>query len=260
MSNEIAKTARNDLESMADYLVKSKLFGLATKEQAVSLMLLAQAEGKHPAIAAREYHIVQGRPALSADAALARFQQAGGKVEWHDYTDSKVSATFSHPSGGSATIDWDMKRAASAGLGGKDMWRKFPRQMLRSRVISEGVRTVYPGVVIGVYTPEEVMDFEEPALRQMRDVTPPKADDATVKRLEAAKKFIANAADEVALNRIIQSENYKRLLADLDGTPLKDELVRVTAERLHALQPDVPEVPEWVADGVDNAATIEVRV
>ena len=33
--------------------------------------------------------------------------------------------------------------------------------MLRARVISEGIRTVYPGVVVGVYTPEEVSDMPQ---------------------------------------------------------------------------------------------------
>jgi len=36
------------------------------------------------------------------------------------------------------------------------MYRKFPRQMLRSRCISEGVRTVYPVATGGMYAPEEV--------------------------------------------------------------------------------------------------------
>lgn len=150
----------SDIEKMAIAIASSKLFGVTTKEQAMSLMLIAQAEGTHPALAARDYHIIQGRPALKADAMMARFQQAGGRVEWRELTDERVCATFSHPSGGSVTIDWDMKRAKDAQIGGKDMWKKFPRQMLRARVISEGIRTVFPGVVIGVYTPEEVQDFE----------------------------------------------------------------------------------------------------
>lgn len=45
---------------------------------------------------------------------------------------------------------------------GKDNYKKFPRQMLRARVISEGVRAVYPGVLQGMYTPEEVQEFEAP--------------------------------------------------------------------------------------------------
>lgn len=148
-----------ELEAMASHIVKSGLFGLKRQEEAVALMLVAQAEGRHPGTVAAEYHIIQGRPALKADAILARFQSAGGKVEWKDYTDTKVSGTFSHPAGGSLYVEWDMDRAKAAGLGGKDNWKKYPRQMLRARVVSDAVRGVYPAVLQGFYTPEEVQDF-----------------------------------------------------------------------------------------------------
>jgi hypothetical protein len=108
----------------------------------------------------RDYHVIQVRPTLKADAMLARFQQNGGKVEWHTLTNEEVSATFSHPAGGSAKITWTFAEAKKIGLTGKDNWNKYPRAMLRARVVSEGVRTVYPGVVIGAYTPEEAQDME----------------------------------------------------------------------------------------------------
>ena len=146
---------------LAESFANSGLFGVKSPDQALALMALCEAEGLHPAIAVRDYHIIQGKPALKADAMMARFQAAGGKVEWKDLSDERVCATFSHPSGGSATIDWDMKRAQAAGFAGKDNWKKFPRAMLRSRVVSEGIRTVFPGVVVGVYTPEEVADFDD---------------------------------------------------------------------------------------------------
>jgi len=97
-----------DIERMAGAVARSGLFGVKTQEQAMALMLIAQAEGMHPAIAARDYHIIQGRPALKADAMLARFQQAGGKVEWREYTDTKVIGVFSHPSGGSVSVEWSI--------------------------------------------------------------------------------------------------------------------------------------------------------
>lgn len=150
-----------DVQKMAVAIAKSGLFGVNTPEQALALMLLAQAEGLHPVTAARDYHIIDGRPALKADAMLARFIRAGGKVRWHRLSDEAAVATFSHPDGGSVQIDWTIVRARRAGLGGKPMWAKYPRQMLRSRVISEGIRTVYPAVATGVYTPEEVSDFDE---------------------------------------------------------------------------------------------------
>lgn len=149
------------LDRMAAAVAQSKLFGVTNKEQALALMLVAQAEGLHPATAARDYHIIQGRPALKADAMLARYLNSGGKVEWKEHTDTKVSAVFSHPQGGTLPVEWDMDRAKKAGLSGKDMWAKYPRQMLRARVISEGIRATNPAVAVGVYTPEEVHDMEE---------------------------------------------------------------------------------------------------
>ena len=41
--------------------------------------------------------------------------------------------------------------------------------MLRARCISEGIRSVYPGCVVGVYTPEEVEDFK-PQVKNMGEV------------------------------------------------------------------------------------------
>ena len=150
-----------EMQEMAKIGVESNFYGFK-KSEALVLMLIAQSEGKHPATVFSQYHVIQGRPALKSDAMLARFQQAGGKVEWHTHTNEKVSATFIHPQGGSLTVDWDMQRAKEAGLTGKDNYKKFPRQMLRARVISEGVRAVYPGVLQGMYTPEEVGEFDAP--------------------------------------------------------------------------------------------------
>jgi len=161
MSKEITvqQPSMSDMEKMATALVKSSLFGMKTVDQALALMIVASAEGKHPGTVAAEYHIIQGKASLRSDAMLARFQQAGGKVEWHEHTDTNVSATFSHPQGGSLRVDWDMARAKAAGIAGKDNWKHYPRQMLRARVVSEGVRAVFPAVIQGLYTPEEVADF-----------------------------------------------------------------------------------------------------
>jgi hypothetical protein len=128
MTTAIATIPVSDVERMARAVASSKLFGVKSAEEALALM-------------------------------LRDFLSAGGKVQWLVLDDKKAEATFSHPSGGTVTIGWDMARAKAAGLGGKDMWAKYPRQMLRSRVVSEGIRTVFPGATSGMYVPEEVQDF-----------------------------------------------------------------------------------------------------
>jgi hypothetical protein len=174
MSHELV--TMNDMERMAKVFVKSKLFGVENEDQAIALMLLSAAENIHPAIAVRDFHIIKGRHALKADAMLARFQQAGGVIEWEEYTDTRCAAKFSHPKHcpKPVLVEWTMDRAKVAGITGKDNWRNYPRQMLRARVISDGIKTTFPVGSVGVYTVEEVMDFDEPKAMKPA-VTMPKA-------------------------------------------------------------------------------------
>ena len=149
----------SEVKEMATHATKSGLFGLPSAEAALSLMLLCQADGMHPMQAVRKYHIIKGRPSMRAEAMLAEFQANGGKIQWIERSDTKCSAQFSHPSGGELVVEWSIKRAEQAGLLGKDNWKQYPCQMLAARVISEGVRALFPAVVCGVYTPEEIQDF-----------------------------------------------------------------------------------------------------
>ena len=187
------------IERMGQYIAKSGFFGVKTPEQAIALMLIAQAEGRHPASAAQDYHVIQNRPALKADTMLARFQQAGGVVQWEEYTDTRVAATFSHLQGGKVTVDWDMDRAKRAGLGSKGNWKNYPRAMLRARVISEGIRTVYPAVLGGMYTPEEVSDMPPievmPEPEKTKAAKKPKAESPLVIHALTSSDIEASFAD-----------------------------------------------------------------
>lgn len=150
----------SDIETMAKAITKSGLFGIKSPDQAVALMLVAQSEGRHPASVASEFDIIQGRPALKSQAALARFQAAGGKIQWTSRGPTKCSAKFSHAQGGELEITWTMERANAAGLTGKQTWKQYPDQMLSARVVAEGVRAVFPACLNGVYLAEEVQDFD----------------------------------------------------------------------------------------------------
>lgn len=195
------QVALGDMQVMASAIVKSGLFGMKTPDQALALMIVATAEGRHPGSVASDYHIIQGRASLKADSMLARFQQSGGRVEWHDHTNEKVSATFSHPAGGSLRIDWDMPRAKAAGLGGKDNWRSYPRQMLRARVISEGVRATFPAVLNGMYTPEEVGEFDAP--RPARAV---KVEPVVEVKVEPVAEIVAVPATPVIEAEVVSND------------------------------------------------------
>lgn len=178
MTNLPATTATgmapfDEIQRMGAAIARSGLFGIKTPDQAVALMLIAQAEGRHPAIVARDYDIIQGRPAKKAEAVQRDFIAAGGTIEWHALSDEIADASFSHPAGGKVRITWTLEQAKAAGLASKDNWRKFPRAMLRARCVSEGCRTVCPSSTSGLYVPEEVQDFEAKSPREVSELPPP---------------------------------------------------------------------------------------
>lgn len=203
------------MERMAATVAKSGLYGMKTTEQALTLMLLSRAEGIDPMAAVRDYHVISGRPALKADTMLARFQSSGGRVDWKEYSDTRVVGVFSHPQAGSVTIDWDMERAKRAGLAAREPWKNYPRAMMRARVISEGVRTCFPGVAIGTYTVEEAQDMEI-------DVTPIQT------RVETAAEAVVTA--------LTQDEVEEHVNAMLEATTLDDVKAAYLAGYNHAKQ------------------------
>lgn len=164
MANELTLT---DMSNMAQAFAKSGFFGYRNSSEAFTLMCLAQANGLHPAKAAERYHLIQGRPAMKADAMLAAFQESGGKVRWLKRTEKECTLHLSHPQGGELDVTWSIDRATKAGLTGKSTWKQYPTQMLSARCVSEGVRALYPACLCGMYTPEEVSDFDaKPAPQQ----------------------------------------------------------------------------------------------
>jgi len=194
----------NDMQQMAEVAASSKMFGFKNTQEALAIMLLCQGENMHPAVAMRDYHVIQGRPALKADAMLARFQQAGGSVTWKEYGDEKVTGLFTHPQGGSLELSWTLRQAKEIGIANKDNWKNYPRAMLRARVISEGIRSVFPGCVVGVYTPEEVQDFQPPAEQKVKHM-------GTVERVEDVPEDVLQEDDGAfALHVPNADKPYKR--------------------------------------------------
>jgi hypothetical protein len=194
----------DQLAMMAEVIADSKCFGIQNAKQALALGILCQAEGRHIGEVGRDYHIISGKPTLKSEAMLARFQAAGGKVEWHEYTIESVSGTFTHPQAGSLKVTWTIQDAKRAGLLSNPTWQKYPRQMLRNRVTAEGIRSTYPGVLSGCYTPEEIADLNLPVVVE------------TVQsiQIEAPKQLQIEAPKEEPLPEKIERINpMQRLLA-----------------------------------------------
>jgi hypothetical protein len=145
-------------------------------------------------------------------------------VEWGEYTDTKVVGKFSHPSGGSVEVAWTTKMAQDAGLTKNPTWRSYPRQMLRSRCISEGIRTVFPGVVVGTYTPEEVQDMEPVRNAPQARQNAPESPAAPVEMAEVVVD-VESLLERISLTATI--EGMELLRADISRMPKGADRTRV---------------------------------
>ena len=233
MSTELATREReavplrvSDMQVIAQQVSRSGLYGL-NESQAFTLMMLAHSRGLHPVQAVERYHVIQGKPAMKADAMLAEFQAHGGVITWHKHETQVCSATFEAPAVREpVTITWTIEDAKRAELMKNTMWHKYPRQMLRARVISEGVRMTMPGIVIGIYTPEEVSDFEplQTAQEPRQDVPasePARKPAPSRERPREAAAASRKGKDERTCWEVIEAgiASYQQKLADELSTP-----------------------------------------
>lgn len=241
--NEMAVVKINtlsEIEKIANSMVKSRMFGLETFDQAFSLMMIANARGIHPVKAAMDYHVIQGKPALKADSMLAYFQESGGIVQWKVYTDTRVVGSFSHPRSGQnepIDIEWTIEMASKImtnekgqriPLSQKTVWKDYPRAMLRSRCISEGVRTVYPGIVSGFYTEEEVSSFSEN--EKFNNAKPVNAKPIVKENTAHVPQTIdAEASNVVPIDEQAERKNILRKFAK-DAEPIRDEYRMMDAD------------------------------
>lgn len=222
----------SEMERIALAIAKGRLFGSDDPNAVLTLCMVAQAEGKHPGLVMQQYHIIKGKPAKKAEAMLVDFIAAGGRVTWNRLDDECADATFSHPQGGEVTINWTIARATKAGLLNNDTWKKYPRQMLRSRVVSEGVRTVFPGATSGMYVPEEVQDFDEPPARS---ATPPTPQAKRARDLKAEQPQIEHNPETGEVEEA-QPAKARQSAADWTNTYIGEVHACTDADALMALQ------------------------
>lgn len=231
MKNEITtniqKTNFNtkDLIEISKRVAGSGLLGSRDENQIFTLMMLAYKDGINPVQASMDYHIIQGKPALSSQATLVRFQKAGGKIKYLKRTDTECTIEFMHEQAGELTITWNMERAKQAGLNlNKQNWKQYPRQMLAARCIAEGVRALYPASLDGLYLVEEVQDFETNSPQSRKPFNNQKSNnkviDTQAESIDNSKYNIETNTytidDAEQYNTVPNGKNKGKLWKDLD--------------------------------------------
>lgn len=258
------------IEQMGKWFLNSGLFGIKTPEQGCILALSCVAEKKDPLEQNRKYHFIEGRLSMKADYMLAEFLNREGLVQWAESTEEVCRAVFIHPryAPNGVTVTITLKELKDSGIavrndgkGLKDNYRKFPRQMLRARAITEGVKMVMPQINAGIYTPEEISDFDDEAYTLPASSAParafipaeaspvPKPEPAPRKPAERARAAIEKFAALGVLQKELEAylgassedwtnDNIEKLLSiytDLNATPVDQRRSRV--QEVFSLEP-----------------------
>lgn len=209
-SNQLMTLASNGesslkfLQDMGKTLADSRMLRLKNPQQGAAVLLAAICEGTTPFQIMREFHIMDdGGMSMKADVMLAKFNAAGGKHQWLKTGDDGEEALLRLMWAGqdiqvSYTID-DAKRANLIRKGGN--WEKNPGEMLRARATSKGVRMVMPGIVAGIYAPEDFAEGDMPAAAPVAATT--------AKKTAAAKSTASVAATTVSNAGVIDAEVEK---------------------------------------------------
>jgi hypothetical protein len=125
-------------------------------DAALAVMVYGHELGLRPMTALREIFIIEGTPSCSARLMRSLIYRAGHRLEFREQSRTQVVVYGERCDGqGTATVTWDIEDARAAGLVGKDVWKRYPRQMLTARATSELARLIFADVTIG-YTPEEL--------------------------------------------------------------------------------------------------------
>ncbi len=151
----------------------ARMFGCKEPQQGTVLALACFCEKKSPFDLIRTYDIIGGKLSMKSAAMLAQFEAIGGEFDIVERSPEKAAIRLSIKRGRGKAREY-MSEVTWAEI--KDEpWTKdqngnlkptyaTPRgrmQMLWARAVSDGVRTIAPGVNAGYYTPEEVGDFSE---------------------------------------------------------------------------------------------------
>lgn len=210
---------------MAQVLSKSGLIpaGLNTPEKVCVALEWGHELQLSPMVAVNNIAVINGKPTLSADlmGALVKRSPEYGGIEWIEQTEQKAECVITRilPNGKEEkyTSSFTMEDARNAGLTGKDVWKKYPKRMLKHRCMAYGLRDVFPDLLAGLYEPEEMESIqpqEKNITPQERNVTP-KEEPKPIENKEPAQEVIeAELDNSQKLARIL--ETYEK---DLAGEP-----------------------------------------
>jgi len=217
--NGLALRTIDDVERVARISTASGICRVQRAEEAAVILLTGRELGLSPMQSLRGIYVVNKTPVLSADLLVAVVRRSGLCASWRVITTTPETCTITTLRVGETeptSKTWTMADARRAQLTGKPIWSQYPAQMLRHRCAADLAREVYPDVVLGLYTPDEmdhtdaapIVEAHEPAAPQLPPPPPkPTANDDYRARLALAKCLHDAAQDYRLLSQRLHAED-----------------------------------------------------
>jgi hypothetical protein len=159
--------------------------------------------------------IIQGKPVLGANLIAAKVKTSGYDYRIKELTNDKCSIDFFNKDKeflGNSTFT--LEDAKTAGLAGKDNWKKYGRNMLFARAMANGQKWFCPDATSGmtVYSPDELgMDVDE-------DGNPIDPKPITTKKKEPSLDSIIEVANITPPIRKTEDASFEDILNEGNAT------------------------------------------
>ena len=167
---QLPVNSMQDIAVAGELIARSGMLGAKNPAEGFLIAATCLQEGMSFLKFGEKYNVIAGRISIKAEAMLAKLLELGGDYKVLDRSADKASLKLRFREAEFvSTLTWEEAQnesytRAKDGKSLKDNWSTPRRraQMLWARAVSDGVRVVCPLATQGTYTPEEVMDFDDP--------------------------------------------------------------------------------------------------
>lgn len=250
----------------AEIISKSDLVPKDYKGKPANVLVAVQmglSLGLHPMQALQCIAVINGRPCIYGDGALARVR-ASGHLEYikEENTDTKAVCVAKRKNEPEITYTFTIEEAQRAGLVARNpLYRSYPKRMLQMRARAFALRDAFADVLLGLSIAEEALDMpvnhdSDGVIKKPIDLLKDRLMEPSVKSVNAIEITHVSDAEiidvgvDIMEESEVSPEEYKRLqkvdkLKEIINThhitipTIKSWLAKAQAENIGLLSSDI---------------------